>query len=65
MDEDYISTEYLIMHEDEINWNELSKNPNRPLSLVEARLFRKNIDWKKYIITHAGTLTNDFLEVRK
>lgn len=59
------TTEYLIMHEDEIDWDELSKNTNRSFSLVEVRLFRKRIDWGKYLVRpeHINSITTDILEV--
>ena len=60
--EDY-STEYLIMHEDEIDWDKLSKNPNRIFSLAEARLFRRKINWLQYLIIHSNSITPNILEV--
>lgn len=47
------STEYLIIHEDDIDWDELSANPDDSFSLVEIRLFRKRINWKLYFRTHS------------
>lgn len=59
------TTEYLIMHEDELDWDELSKNPNRSFSLVEIRLFRKRIDWGRYLVRpeHINSITSDMLEL--
>lgn len=57
------STEYLIMHENEIDWEELSKDPNRSFSLIEVRLFRKRINWLTYLPRHRDTLTTEILEV--
>lgn len=44
------STEYLIIHENELNWDELSSLENDSFSLIEIRLFRNKINWKKYLI---------------
>lgn len=51
------STEYLIMHEDSINWEELSSNKDDFFSLVEIRLFRKRINWKAYFCSHLNSYT--------
>lgn len=59
--DDY-STEYLIMHEDTIDWDELSANKDFSLSLVEARLFRSKINWRKYLNTHRF-MSTDALEI--
>ena len=57
------TTEYLIMHENEIDWEELSKNPDRSFSLIEVRLFRKRINWLTYLPRHRDTLTTEILEM--
>lgn len=47
------STEYLIIHEDEMDWDALSSIPDDMFSLVEIRLFRKRINWKLYFESHS------------
>ena len=56
-----MDTEYLILHEDEIDWKSLSNDKNRSFSLSEIRMFRKRIDWIDYLKTH--NLSHDELEV--
>lgn len=46
------STEYLIIHEDELDWEELSSNKDDMFSLVEIRLFRSKINWRVYLESH-------------
>ena len=46
------STEYLIIHEDEIDWLDLSQNKNRSFSLPEIRMFRNKIHWNIYCFEH-------------
>lgn len=59
------STEYLIIHEDEIDWDKLSANPEDSFSLIEIRLFRKRINWKLYFRNHSKTcpFTTQMLEI--
>ena len=59
------STEYLIIHENDINWDELSSDKDDMFSLVEIRLFRSKINWKKYLQTHSRScpFTTQMLEV--
>ena len=59
---DEYSTEYLIMHEDTIDWDELSAKKDFSLSLVEVRLFRSKINWRKYLNTHRF-MSTDALEI--
>lgn len=59
--EDY-TTEYLILNENSINWEVMSGLPSRPLSLVEIRLFRKHINWYRYITTHGSTMSPQMIE---
>jgi hypothetical protein len=56
------NTEYLIMHEDDVDWNEISEDPEQYLSLVETRLFRKRINWKVYLPLHQSSITHSILE---
>lgn len=49
---DEYTTEYLILHESEIDWDSLSADKNRSFSIPEIRIFRKRINWLKYITTH-------------
>lgn len=57
------STEYLILHENEMDWEKLSADASDYFSLIEARLFRKHINWKEYIKTHSNILSEPFLEI--
>lgn len=59
------STEYLIIHENTIDWEKLSSDKEDMFSLVEIRLFRSKINWKKYLQTHSRTcpFTTQMLEV--
>lgn len=54
--------EYLIQHENEINWDEISKDKEQFLSLVETRLFRKRINWKVYLLLHQNWIDDKILE---
>ena len=56
------STEYLILHENEINWEELSSDKDEFFSLVEVRLFRSKINWKQYLINHSEYVNTQILE---
>ena len=56
------TTEYLIMHEDEIDWKSLSGDASRSFSLVEIRLFRSKIHWNAYLLMHGMTMSLDMLE---
>lgn len=57
------STEYLIIHEDEIDWDQLSSQSDDFFSLVEIRLFRKKINWKRYLLSHKNSMSTLNLEV--
>ena len=57
------STEYLILHENEINWEELSSDKDEFFSLVEVRLFRSKINWKQYLINHSEYVNTQILEI--
>lgn len=56
-----VTTEYLILHEDELDWDELSKK--RQFSLVEIRLFRKRINWTKYLYKYCSVMSSEMLEI--
>ena len=56
------STEYLILHENEINWEKLSSDKDEFFSLVEVRLFRSKINWKQYLINHSEYVNTQILE---
>lgn len=56
-----MNTEYMIMHEGDIDWEKLSKDSSRSLSLAEIRMFRKRINWCEYIKTH--DMSPDGLEI--
>jgi len=58
-----VSTEYLIKHEDSINWEALSDMTDDEFSLTEIRLFRKRINWKKYLKNHKGQMSGDMFEI--
>lgn len=47
-----LTTEDLIIHENEIDWEELSENKERSFNLSEIRIFRKRINWAKYLMYH-------------
>ena len=57
------STEYLILHENEINWEKLSSDKEEFFSLVEVRLFRSKINWKQYLINHSEYVNTQILEI--
>lgn len=57
------STEYLILHENEINWEELSSDKDEFFSIVEVRLFRSKINWKQYLINHSEYVNTQILEI--
>lgn len=59
------STEYLIIHENELNWDELSTMRDDYFSLVEVRLFRKKINWKLYFESHGENcpITTEILNI--
>ena len=50
--EDLFTTEFLIINEENINWDALSGFPRRSFSLPEIRMFRKRIKWSMYLFTH-------------
>ena len=56
------SAEYLIMHEDDVDWEKISADPEQYLSLIETRLFRKRINWKVYLPLHQNLITDSILE---
>lgn len=51
-----LTTEYLIINEETIDWDELSKESSRSFSLAEIRMFRKRIIWSEYIKNHNMSL---------
>lgn len=59
------TTEYLIMHEDDLNWEELSKDKDDFFNLIEIRLFRSKIDWAQYFAAHTWycPMTTEMLEI--
>lgn len=63
IDIEQLTTEYLILHENDVDWDALSSYPDRDFSLVEIRLFRKNINWEKYLISHSNILSDTKLEI--
>lgn len=58
-----LTTDYLIMHENEVDWDKLSSDKDDGFSLVEVRLFRKRINWRKYITNHPTQFNTDILEI--
>lgn len=58
-----LTTEYLILHEDEADWDAISKCKERDFSLPEIRMFRKKINWPAYLISHKDVLSTTKLEV--
>lgn len=56
------SIEYLIKNEDVIDWEALSGDKDDSLNLVEIRLFRKRINWSKYLNCHR-IMSTDELEM--
>ena len=52
MSEIKYTTEYLIIHEEEIDWDELSAYSEKVFTLTEIRLFRRKINWLLYLMHH-------------
>jgi len=50
--ESIFSTEFLIINEDSIDWQTISRFSNRSFSLPEIRMFRNKINWTTYLLTH-------------
>lgn len=59
------STEYLIIHENDVDWEKLSSDKDDMFSLIEIRLFRSKINWKSYIMSHLRScpFTTQMMEV--
>lgn len=53
------TTEYLILNENNLDWDQLSSDSDDSFSLIEIRLFRKRINWKLYFRTHITTCPFD------
>lgn len=56
------STEWLITHENSVDWDKLSSDKDENFSLIEIRLFRSKINWSSYLNTHRMMTTSE-LEV--
>lgn len=50
---DQFTTDFLIVNEENIDWESLSQFKGRSFSLAEIRMFRKSIQWNLYLINHA------------
>jgi hypothetical protein len=50
--ENLFTTEFLIINEEKIDWDALSRFSGRSLSLPEIRMFRKRINWSMYLLSH-------------
>lgn len=57
------TTEYLILNEDTIDWERLSRDADDFFTLFEIRMFRKRINWKEYLLSHKSTISLKELEV--
>ena len=57
------TTEYLILNEDTIDWERLSRDSDDSFTLPEIRIFRKKINWKEYLLSHKSTISLRELEV--
>lgn len=60
---EFYSTEYLISHEDELDWEEISSNKSIVLSNTDIKIFGKKINWKTYLINHQNFITTEVLEI--
>lgn len=49
---DGYTTDFLIINEDNIDWEYASFHSVRELSLAEIKLFRSKINWDAYILSH-------------
>jgi len=49
---DKFTTEFLIVNEEKIDWEALSRFAGRSFSLPEIRMFRKKINWTLYLLSH-------------
>jgi len=50
---DTFTTDFLIINEENIDWEILSQFKGRSFSMAEIRMFRKKIQWNLYLINHA------------
>jgi len=46
------TVEFLILNEEDIDWEQLSDFKDRRFSLPEIRMFRKKINWNLYVPNH-------------